>query len=260
MDIDARRMALLILAATCSSLTLAQITISPGQPREGETVRVQVPTGGLGPLSSDDWDVRAHRVSMASNKITVGIVTRGLGATLPEPSPKIDKPLGQFPEGAYQVDVQVESPDRTVIRSVGSASFSVTPKSNSDPLLNLTDLWWNPNESGWGINLVQHPSGVMFGTWFVYGSDGRPTWYVIPDARTSDGVIFNGQVYRTSGPPFCIETSEPCPGTPFNPGAVNATPVGQAFIGFVSNDYDRARISITVGGKTVAKDVRRQSF
>ncbi len=168
--------------------------------------------------------------------------------------------MGQFPEGSYQVDVQVESPGGTVIRNVGSASFSVAPRSSADPLWNLTDLWWNPDESGWGINMVQHPSGVLFATWFVYAADGRATWYVIPDARPIGlGTGFRGLVYRTTGPAFCAD-NEPCIGLRFNPAAVNVVQVGEASIDFFSYDYERAILSITVDGKTVSRTVRRQSF
>ena len=39
-----------------------------------------------------------------------------------------------------------------------------------------TDLWWNPAESGWGVNVVQSDT-FMFLTFFIYGQDGKPTWY-----------------------------------------------------------------------------------
>jgi len=198
---------------------------------------------------------------MTGNRITVGIVTRGIGLSPPEPSPRIDLPLGQFPEGTFVVDVEIESLDRTLIRSVGSATFSVLPKATGDPLWNLTDLWWVASESGWGINLIQHPSGVLFATWFVYAADGRPTWYVVPDARpVSLGAGFRGQVYRTSGPPFCTDAGTPCPGSPFDPSAVNTVLVGQALFDFSPSDYEQAFMRITIDGKTVEKTLRRQSF
>ena len=39
----------------------------------------------------------------------------------------------------------------------------------------VSDLWWNPAESGWGLQMVQE-SGFVFATLFIYGQDGRPTW------------------------------------------------------------------------------------
>src|SRR5207253_3028829 len=50
-----------------------------------------------------------------------------------------------------------------------------------------TDLWWNPNESGWGLNLVQHPWRAIFGVWYTYDLDGTRTWFVMPGGSwTSD--------------------------------------------------------------------------
>ncbi len=38
-----------------------------------------------------------------------------------------------------------------------------------------TDLWWNANESGWGVNVVQQ-ADILFLTFFVYGPSGQPLW------------------------------------------------------------------------------------
>ena len=40
-----------------------------------------------------------------------------------------------------------------------------------------SDMWWNPNESGWGANMIQQED-VIFVTFFVYDSTGKPTWFV----------------------------------------------------------------------------------
>jgi serine protease len=64
-------------------------------------------------------------------------------------------------------------------------------------LTNYQDLWWNPSESGWGINLA-HQGDTIFATWFTYGADGSPMWLVAPDARKS-GASYSGTVYRTTG-------------------------------------------------------------
>lgn len=236
-----------------------QLTIFPQEPRNGETVRLQIPLGAFG-VSSDAWDYRANRVTMVDGRLVVGIVNRGPSNELPMPSPSVDLPLGQLPEGTYQVDVRIERIDRTLISNVGTVSFTVPPRVVTAPLWNLTDLWWNPAESGWGINLAQRPSGILFATWFVYGSDGKATWYVVPDARSAAlGTAFVGPVYRTTGPVFCGD-NQPCPGLSFDPSLVTVSPVGQATIFLNSGNYDRARITFTVDGKTVTREIQRQSF
>ena len=46
----------------------------------------------------------------------------------------------------------------------------------------FSDLWFNPAESGWGVNL-NHQMDVIFATLFVYGPDGKAKWYVASDLR-----------------------------------------------------------------------------
>ena len=41
----------------------------------------------------------------------------------------------------------------------------------------LSDLWWNPNESGWGVTVDQQQD-IMFLTFFIAGSNGSPYWVV----------------------------------------------------------------------------------
>src|SRR3954469_24052414 len=38
-------------------------------------------------------------------------------------------------------------------------------------------LWWNPAESGWGLNTT-HQGNILFATLFVYAGDGQPLWLV----------------------------------------------------------------------------------
>ena len=41
---------------------------------------------------------------------------------------------------------------------------------------NFSDLWWNPSESGWGLNRSQQ-ADVIFLTLFVYGPNSQAVWY-----------------------------------------------------------------------------------
>src|SRR5438132_104198 len=76
-----------------------------------------------------------------------------------------------------------------------------------------SDVWWNPDESGWGISVAQQ-NNVIFATLFVYGPDGKAHWYVAPDteARSATSpIVFSGALYETTGPAFP---------TSFNPNMV----------------------------------------
>src|SRR5438477_11100290 len=86
----------------------------------------------------------------------------------------------------------------------------------------FTDLWWNPSENGWGVNVI-HQGDTFFATLFVYGTDGTARWFVASNL-TGSGTIFSGTLYQTAGPYFGAGT--------FNPAGVGVTPVGAMTFSF----------------------------
>jgi len=60
-----------------------------------------------------------------------------------------------------------------------------------------TDIWYIPAEAGWGVNVVQSDT-FMFITFFIYGADGKPTWFTGQVTRDASG-NFNGTLYSTIG-------------------------------------------------------------
>jgi len=86
-----------------------------------------------------------------------------------------------------------------------------------------SDLWWNPAESGWGVNIIQQ-SDVLFATFFLYAPDGRARWYVASEMRcphvpTDFAMECGGTLYETTGPVV---------GPGFNADAVTRRAVGTA--------------------------------
>ena len=68
---------------------------------------------------------------------------------------------------------------------------------------NFQDLWWKlpaESESGWGINFT-HQGDIIFATWFTYGADGKPLWFIILRRRRRPNA-YAGPVYSVTGPPF----------------------------------------------------------
>ena len=120
-------------------------------------------------------------------------------------------------------------------------------QSGTTPAVDFTDLWWNPNESGWGI-AISHQSGVMFLAWFVYDGNGNPLWLVASDCVVS-GSACTGTLYQTTGPAFAAT---------FDPSLVHATAVGTATVDF--SDANNATLSYTVNGTTSSKRITRQRF
>lgn len=112
---------------------------------------------------------------------------------------------------------------------------------------NYQDLWWNPAESGWGLNMVQQGT-VIFATLFTYARSGRDLWVVGPALRRQADGSYAGTLYSTRGPRF-----DAVPWT-----AIEATEVGTMTLRFSSGD--RARLDYTLDGVRVAKDIERQVF
>jgi hypothetical protein len=115
-----------------------------------------------------------------------------------------------------------------------------------------SDMWWNPSESGWGVNVSQQ-GGVMFLTFFVYAPDGTPKWYtaaVYRGAAPATGyAAFHGDMYETRGPWF---------GTGFNPAAVQARKVGS--VTFAPLTPYSATLLYSVDGVQVTKSIQRQTW
>ena len=115
----------------------------------------------------------------------------------------------------------------------------------------LSDLWFNTNESGWGVN-VTHQREIIFLTFFIYGTDGRASWYTgqasFQGENTQGALVFNGDMFQFTGPYF---------GNFFNTTQVNGRKVGSVtFTAFL----DLATLSYSIDGVTVNKVVTRQTF
>jgi hypothetical protein len=123
------------------------------------------------------------------------------------------------------------------------------PTGTTQPLIDHTDLWWNPDESGWGVALTQQFQ-IIFAAWYVYNDGGQPVWYVVPNCPVnSAGNRCSGAVYRTTGPAF---------GPTFNPNTVASFEVGTATFAF--SDANSGTLSYTVNGVSGNKAITRQIF
>ena len=117
----------------------------------------------------------------------------------------------------------------------------------------LTGLWYNPLENGWGVNIVQQYD-VLFVTMFVYGPDNKPMWLFGSDVAFSavddlNGVIFTGDLYTATGSYY---------GVNFNPAQFGVTKVGTVTLRFGS--YTTGTLSYTVNGVTVLKNIIPQTW
>lgn len=109
-----------------------------------------------------------------------------------------------------------------------------------------TDLWFNPNESGWGINLIQQYE-TLFATLFVYGADNSARWFVASDLRGSQN-SFTGTLYQTTGPAFSAPWT----------GGQPPVAVGSMSISF--SGPSAGTLTYTVNNATVSKSIQRQTW
>ncbi len=131
---------------------------------------------------------------------------------------------------------------------LAATTLLVTPARATD----LSDLWWNPNESGWGVNIAQQAE-VLYLTFYVYDPARAPTWFVAilyyKSATPAGALVFDGRLYRTSGPWF---------GGAFNSPSVATTDSGSATLTVTA--ISNATLDYTVNGVAVSKQITRQTW
>jgi hypothetical protein len=115
--------------------------------------------------------------------------------------------------------------------------------------VDYTDMWWNPDESGWGANVIQQ-GDTIFVTLFVYDRNTNPVWFVAPQVTYQGGGLFTGQLFQTTGPIYF----QP----PFDPTAVTVVPVGQ--LTFNASTAIAAKLTYNVGGIVITENITRLSW
>jgi hypothetical protein len=114
----------------------------------------------------------------------------------------------------------------------------------------FTDIWYKASESGYGFNLVQ-TDDFIFVTFFIYGQDGKPTWYTA-HLNWNGTDRYSGDVFANQGTFF---------GVPWNPDNSSHVKVGTAsFVPSAANAY-QGTLSYTVPGVGAANvAIERQSL
>jgi hypothetical protein len=112
-----------------------------------------------------------------------------------------------------------------------------------------SDIWWNANESGWGIQFVQR-GNTIFATMFVYDAAGNPTWYIaaMQGSKPNGVLTFTGDLYSAYGPRFGTD--------PFDPHAVGGAQVGT--MTWQKQSGSPGTLAYSVNGVNVVKMLTRQ--
>lgn len=142
----------------------------------------------------------------------------------------------------------------TVVRSLlaillVAASANFAPAAATSYSTDQSDLWFNPSESGWGIQLVQR-GDLIFATMFVYDPSHVPIWYGGTLYPTGASFTWSGSNYVTSGPWFG--------NVPFNPAQVSNRIVGT--MTWVATSTTTGTLTYTVDGVAVTKLLTRQTL
>ncbi|QJR16556.1 FG-GAP repeat domain-containing protein [Usitatibacter palustris] len=114
-------------------------------------------------------------------------------------------------------------------------------------LTNYQDLWWNPAEAGWGLNIA-HQGNTLFVLLYTYMNDGRDLWLVASGLTRQSNGSYTGTLYRTTGPAF---NAQPWGNAP-------ATTVGTMTLSFTSGEA--GTLTYTFNGTTVTKAISRYVF
>lgn len=130
---------------------------------------------------------------------------------------------------------------------IGGGMTGGTDPGPPKPAFDYTDLWFDPLESGWGLNVVQHASGNIFAVMYTYDLPNRPMWFVMPGGSWTSSTVFTGTLYRVTGSPASA---------PFKAGGV--AEVGAAT--FTFSDATHASITYAANGTQVTKSIQKQPF
>jgi len=190
------------------------------------------------------------RVELRQDGTTIYVVTRvdATSGCIPAGGGSaLDVSLGQFQAGTFNVVVT----DSQNVQET-SAPFIVKDNGTSgsvSPVVDYSDHWWDPNESGWGMSIVQHADHQLFAIWFVYGNANQPIWYTLQSGHWTSPTSFTGIVYKTSGPYF---------GGLFDPHLVTVAQAGAGTLSFESPTS--GLFAYTIDGVTATKPISRLAF
>lgn len=233
-----------------SSLSAQQLSIDPQSPTPVDLVRLRYADVGCTNPDSVQLVQTANHITVQVDRVLLPDCGTIMGYYE-------EFTLGRLPAGNYEAELIVNPPPGTLGPSIlfGPLAFSVAalpPTGSSHPHENYTDMWWNPQESGWALNVFQS-GDALIAVWAVYDASGRPTWYaLLGGSWLRDGgnmLSYRGKVYRTTGSYW---------GATYDPAATIIALVGTAE--FQPTSISRAVWSYTIEGVTGSKAIERFRF
>jgi hypothetical protein len=120
---------------------------------------------------------------------------------------------------------------RLLATTLLALAFALPAAAQVVPSENWSDMWYNANESGWGLSFMQHrETNQVFAVWYTYdpranddGTRFKPLWIVMPGGTWTTPTSITGNVFVTVGTPVPQA---------WVPGNLKLTPVGTFTITF----------------------------
>ena len=147
------------------------------------------------------------------------------------------------------VDANVGTFDFTIDSVAGTKAITrqVFETGTTAPAVDYTDLWWNKNESGWGVSLTQQ-FGIIFAAWYTYDAAGNPVWYVATNCPVS-GAGCTGTLYRVTGGAPLTAAWKPI-----------APPTAVGEVTFAFSDGASGMMQYTINGVSAKRTITRQVY
>ena len=117
------------------------------------------------------------------------------------------------------------------------------------PLADYSGMWFDPDEPGWGLAVLQNADNHVFATWYHYDASRRPTWLVLPQVAWTSAATLEGSLYRPSGSSY-LEA--------YDPARFSITPAGTMRVEFASDGT--ATVTATIDGANFVRKVTRLAF
>jgi hypothetical protein len=115
------------------------------------------------------------------------------------------------------------------------------------PRKDVSGLWYDPDEPGWGLSIAQGAEGQVFAAWFTYDAQARATWMVMPQATWQSPTVLEGALVRTEGSAWNAS---------YDRTRFALAQAGELRIEFARDGT--ATATFTVDGQAVVKAIRRQ--
>ena len=125
-------------------------------------------------------------------------------------------------------------------------SLTSTPAIAASYSTDQSDLWYAVGEDGWNLSLQQR-GATIFGTMYLYGPNGTPTWYVATMNPAGGPFIWSGDLYTATGSWFGA--------VPYNLALFTPRKVGT--MTWTSLTVITGTLTYTVDGVAVAKSLTR---